>query len=190
MTRVKDFYGYPEEENPLQFVITFTRRGWFSDVDDFRCDGELKLDKKCLGYKVNGKWNGKLTLVTPDTDKEGTVVWQRNAPVANHRVYYFMSFFTLQLNYLSDELKQVLPPTDSRRRPDQRALEEGNLRVASDMKNLLEVKQRQTRKLKDKLAQAHQCAYFEFKPCEFNDNSYWQYTEKYFEKDRLSLDWS
>ena len=25
----------------LRFVITFTRRGWFSDSDDFKCVGEL-----------------------------------------------------------------------------------------------------------------------------------------------------
>jgi len=42
-------------------------------------------------------------------------------------------------------LQDVLPPTDSRRRPDQRALEEGDLKLATDQKNLLEVKQRATR---------------------------------------------
>jgi hypothetical protein len=60
-----------------------------------------------------------------------------------------MSHFTLQLNYLSSSLVEILPPTDSRRRPDQRALEEGNLRLASEQKNLLEVKQRATRKQKE-----------------------------------------
>jgi hypothetical protein len=39
-----------------------------------------------------------------------------------------------------------LPPTDSRFRPDQRALENGDISKASDEKNRLEVKQRAIRK--------------------------------------------
>ena len=49
-----------------------------------------------------------------------------------------MSHFTLQLNYMTEELSQSLPPTDSRRRPDQRALEVGDFKLASAQKHLLE----------------------------------------------------
>lgn len=41
-----------------------------------------------------------------------------------------MTHFSLQLNYLTKELENILPPTDSRRRPDQRALENGDLVLA------------------------------------------------------------
>lgn len=41
---------------------------------------------------------------------------------------------------------QKLPPTDSRFRTDQRALEEGNIEIASKEKNRLEEKQRRRRK--------------------------------------------
>ncbi len=57
-----------------------------------------------------------------------------------------MSHFTLQLNYLPEHLKSSLPPTDSRWRPDQRALEDGDLALAARQKNLLEVRQRKTRR--------------------------------------------
>jgi len=42
------------------------------------------------------------------------------------------------LNYLSDGLKEKLPPTDSRLRPDQRALENGETELAIREKHRLE----------------------------------------------------
>ena len=40
---------------------------------------------------------------------------------------YAMQHFAVQLNYLPSELDAVLPPTDSRRRPDTRAVGSGPL---------------------------------------------------------------
>lgn len=41
----------------------------------------------------------------------------------SERMYGF-SKFTCNLNYINDEMKRTLPPTDCRRRPDQRLMEE------------------------------------------------------------------
>jgi len=57
-----------------------------------------------------------------------------------------MSHFALQLNYLPKRLDKLVPSTDSRRRGDQRALEEGDLKRATEEKQRLEEKQRATRK--------------------------------------------
>ena len=54
----------------------------------------------------------------------------------------------------------ILPPTDSRFRPDQRALENGNYETASNEKHRLEEKQRAVRKLMEKKGQNHQPKYF------------------------------
>lgn len=59
---------------------------------------------------------------------------------------YHFTYFTLQLNFLPPQLVGKLPPTDSRLRPDQRALECGDLVKASDEKARLEDKQRKMRK--------------------------------------------
>ena len=53
---------------------------------------------------------------------------------------YNFTLFALQLNYLPPSLKEKLPPTDTRFRPDQRALEEGNLILAASEKRRLEDK--------------------------------------------------
>jgi hypothetical protein len=53
---------------------------------------------------------------------------------------YGMSFNTLQLNYLPNTLRPWLPPTDTRFRPDQRALENGDFKLAASEKERLEQK--------------------------------------------------
>lgn len=48
--------------------------------------------------------------------------------------------FTMQLNHLPEEMKSVLPRSDSRLRPDQRALEEGTNDLAAEEKHRIEEK--------------------------------------------------
>ena len=63
---------------------------------------------------------------------------------------YGMSHYSLQLNYLPNHLVPFLPPTDTRFRPDQRALEIGDFKLASAEKHRLEEKQRAVRKYNEK----------------------------------------
>jgi hypothetical protein len=46
----------------------------------------------------------------------------------------------MQLNYLPNFLKKVIPPTDTRLRPDQRALENGDVKFGNEEKRRLEEK--------------------------------------------------
>jgi hypothetical protein len=52
----------------------------------------------------------------------------------------------MQLNFLPEDLKPKLPPTDSRFREDQRAYEQGNIELATKEKSKLEDNQRARRK--------------------------------------------
>ena len=53
---------------------------------------------------------------------------------------YGFTNFMINLNYRPKRLEKVLPPTDSRWRPDQYALEHGDLKLAAFEKNRLEEK--------------------------------------------------
>lgn len=48
--------------------------------------------------------------------------------------YYYFPKFTLQTNHLNQDLLMKIPATDSRLRPDQRALEIGNFDLATTEK--------------------------------------------------------
>lgn len=94
---------------------------------------------------------------------EETELWKINPYPEQWDHLYFLSKFALQLNYLPDSLKEKLPHTDSRFRPDQRALEYGGLENASDLKHKLEEAQRARRKQMEATHTEHTPYYFEKK---------------------------
>ena len=71
-----------------------------------------------------------------------------------------MTHHNLQFNYLPRQLAPYLPPTDSRFRPDQRALENGDFDLASKEKHRLEEKQRAVRRYMEKNGLKHKPKYF------------------------------
>ena len=69
---------------------------------------------------------------------ETELVWNKEPYPDNWEYMYGMSHFALQFNHLPNTLKPYLPPTDSRLRPDIRALENGDFKLAAYEKNRLE----------------------------------------------------
>ena len=120
-------------------------------------------------YKIEGNYFESLSIENLETN-EKWVAWSNPPKPENHELMYFFSKFALQLNYMTEDLKKRLPPTDTRLRTDVRRWEEGNLREASDQKHRLEVNQRQRKaELKKKLGAKIDAD---------NDSSY--YSPKYF----------
>ena len=66
----------------------------------------------------------------------------------------------------------MIPPTDTRWRPDQRALELGDFKLAAKEKDRLEVKQRQARKYCEKMNIEHKVSYFKEEFIEEDNQSY------------------
>ncbi|CAF2396237.1 unnamed protein product [Rotaria sp. Silwood2] len=60
----------------------------------------------------------------------------------NSKQYYGFTRFAIELNELDDDLRQHLPPTDTRFRPDQRLLEAGQVELAEKEKARIEAAQR------------------------------------------------
>lgn len=94
-------------------------------------------------YYINGEWASK-----PKDLSDSSLLWTRNNPPAN-LTRYNLSSFALTLNELTPGLKEKLPPTDSRLRPDQRHLENGEYDKANAEKLRLETRQRMSRKLQE-----------------------------------------
>ena len=70
-------------------------------------------------------------------EEERTLLWEVSAG-GEREPRFDLSPFALRLNALDASLEKALPPTDSRRRPDLRALEEGRFDEAYDLKMRLE----------------------------------------------------
>lgn len=77
-------------------------------------------------------------------------IWRILPFPEDYEKMYFFSNYSLNCNYLPDVLRKKVPHTDSRHRPDQRALEQGELKLATDEKTRIEDKQRTARKKEKK----------------------------------------
>lgn len=95
-----------------------------------------------LPLSLQGKWTQGLTR--SDT---GETVWTPGPLVENAAKVYGFPTFAAALNEVTDVEAEKLPCTDSRLRPDQRALEEGALDRAEGLKARLEERQRSRRKV-------------------------------------------
>ncbi|KAK6252427.1 hypothetical protein QUC31_014147 [Theobroma cacao] len=104
-----------------------------------------------------GKWDEAMYYVLGDpTTKpkgydpmtEAVLLWERDKSITKTR--YNLTPFAISLNELTPGLLEKLPPTDSRLRPDQRHLENGEYEMANAEKLRLEQLQRQARKLQER----------------------------------------
>lgn len=93
------------------------------------------------------------------------------------------------MNYFPRRLHSVVAPTDTRRRSDQRALENGDLKLASSEKERLEQKQRAVRRMREELHIEHKPVFFEPWECPHDGQTYHVYNYKYFEHCRPQQDW-
>lgn len=97
-------------------------------------------------------------------------MWTAPSYPENHKMMYGFNKFSLQLNLLPDQLKDKLPPTDSRFRQDVKIWESGQIDNSTDEKNRIELNQRKRKKLLKELLKDQ--------PMDGDDSVY--YTPKYF----------
>ncbi|KAK9246905.1 Oxysterol-binding protein-domain-containing protein [Lipomyces tetrasporus] len=94
--------------------------------------------------------------------------------------------FAITLNAIPDGLNPWLPPTDTRLRPDQRAMEDGEYDVAAKEKNRLEEKQRARRRQRETEGSVHQPRWFRKAKHSVTGDEYWQFNGEYWNiRDKL-----
>ncbi|XP_039041828.1 oxysterol-binding protein-related protein 1C-like isoform X2 [Hibiscus syriacus] len=105
-----------------------------------------------------GKWDESMHYVNGDCSAKGKgqdssaeshLLWERSKP-SKYPTRYNLTQFAITLNELTPGLKEKLPPTDSRLRPDQRHLENGEYEKANSEKLRLEQRQRQARNMQER----------------------------------------
>ncbi|KAH9756843.1 Oxysterol-binding protein-related protein 1C [Citrus sinensis] len=104
-----------------------------------------------------GKWDESIHYVIGECSGKGKeleslseacLLWKRSKP-PKYPTRYNFTRFAITLNEVTPGLKEKLPPTDSRLRPDQRCLENGEYEMANSEKLRLEQRQRQARKMQE-----------------------------------------
>jgi oxysterol-binding protein-related protein 3/6/7 len=123
-------------------VLEFKEAGYWSPANVV--EGKVFTSQGDAATAIEGKWDEQLAQKLDDSHLR--VLW-RISPFPKHcREYYGFTSFAITLNEITPDLEGKLPPTDSRFRPDVRALEEGDLDRAEEEKRRVEEAQRERRR--------------------------------------------
>ena len=93
-------------------------------------------------------------------DHSARCVWRPGPLPEDYERYYGFSRFAIELNELEPGHVAILPPTDSRFRPDQRLLEEGKVQEAEASKLKLEETEEKRIKTNQQLGKCHEPKWF------------------------------
>ncbi|ROI81833.1 Oxysterol-binding protein-related protein 6 [Anabarilius grahami] len=133
--------------------ITFVKsRYWGSDGSKNEVQGQVLDETGNVVHRFGGFWHEGIFC---DTLPNPQCVWKPNPQPKNYLLYYGFSSFAMEMNELIPDLKPLLPPTDTRLRPDQRLLEEGKIQETDKKKDEIEEKQRERRKILAKRGEEH-----------------------------------
>ncbi|XP_003896233.3 oxysterol-binding protein-related protein 3 isoform X1 [Papio anubis] len=108
-------------------------------------------------HRLFGKWHESIYC---GGSSSSACVWRANPMPKGYEQYYGFTQFALELNEMDPSSKSLLPPTDTRFRPDQRFLEEGNLEEAEIQKQRIEQLQRERRRVLEENHVEHQPRFF------------------------------
>lgn len=167
--------------------VEFKPTGWRA-ADPKRVEGTAYNASGEAKFKLEGYWN--LYLQTHSIESGETIeLWRRRAvPPWSSKMYNF-TYFSMTLNELNPELQKHICRTDSRLRPDQRAMEEGAFDEANDIKILLEERQRAKRRTWEAIPDfTYKSRWFQQDYDTDTGENYWKYMGGYWEA-RSSANW-
>ncbi|CAI6380497.1 ASN_HP2_G0000700.mRNA.1.CDS.1 [Saccharomyces cerevisiae] len=181
-------------------MLHYKAHGWTS-AGAYEVRGEVfnKDDKKL--WVLGGHWNdsiygkkvtargGELTLDRiktansaaggPKLDGSKFLIWKANERPS---VPFNLTSFALTLNALPPHLVPYLAPTDSRLRPDQRAMENGEYDKAAAEKHRIEVKQRAAKKEREQKGEEYRPKWFVQEEHPVTKSLYWKFNGEYWNK--------
>ncbi|EEB06675.1 sterol binding ankyrin repeat protein [Schizosaccharomyces japonicus yFS275] len=158
-------------------VMDFKPRGW-RGTNAYEVKGTVQTADDTPVYTLVGHWNDKLVARKLDSN-QSEVVWQAHDRPPRP---FNLTPFAISLNALPDSLKPWLAPTDTRFRPDQRAMELGQYDLAATEKNRLEEKQRSKRKAREEGTLAEwKPRWFQLSEHPVTREDYWEFTGEYWD---------
>lgn len=197
-----DINGDIEVKNHMtgdRCLLHFKARGWRAS-SAFEVRGEVYDKKGKKTWVLGGHWNDSiyakkvtndnteisldrtktnpsLSFDEPKHDGSTFLLWKVNKrPVAP----FHLTPFAITLNAPQPSLIPWLAPTDTRLRPDQRAMEDGKYDIAASEKNRLEVKQRAIRREREKNNTEYHPQWFSKEIHPITKKPYWNYNGEYW----------
>uniref|UniRef100_A0A8C4NM04 Oxysterol-binding protein n=1 Tax=Dicentrarchus labrax TaxID=13489 RepID=A0A8C4NM04_DICLA len=165
-------------------------------VDSATFDAHKKTDRKNSEEKKGNKQSSvdeePEEMPPPEAETVQVIpgselIWKITPRPDNSAKFYAFSTFAMHLNELEKSMEGVIPPTDSRLRPDIRAMENGDIDLASAEKKRLEEKQRMSRKNRNKSTDEWKTRWFQQGPNPHNKAQDWLYLKGYWDRNYSHL---
>jgi hypothetical protein len=134
------------ETTGAKAVCTFKAGGMFAGRSEEVSIQVFDSTGSVLPIGATGKWTQSLEF-TNNGQPTGKQVWKVAGLVDKPEKHYGLTTFAAALNQITEIEDNHIPPTDSRLRPDQKALEDGDLDKAEALKARLEERQRARRRV-------------------------------------------
>ncbi|RDL41016.1 uncharacterized protein BP5553_00995 [Venustampulla echinocandica] len=203
-----DNYGPMEVKNWTTgevCVLDFKPRGWKAS-SAYQISGRVNDAKGQTRFSMGGRWNSKIYArltpgyeSIPEEPKSGEIhrrgsnlepaqaflVWEANPRPSG--IPFNLTPFVVTLNDINDNLRPWLPPTDTRLRPDQRAMEDGEYDFAATEKNRVEEKQRARRRVREANGEEFQPMWFSKTKCPITGEAYWKFNGNYWTERQKAL---
>lgn len=200
-----DNYGSMEVKNWTTgelCVMEFKQRGWKAS-SAFQVSGKVMDSSGKTRWSIGGRWNDKIYArltpgfegsvepplggrAEPDNPHQAFLVWEAHARPTG--IPFNLTPFVVTLNAVPDTLRPHLPPTDTRLRPDQRAMEDGEYDFAATEKNRVEEKQRAKKRQRENRGEEFVPRWFSKGKCEITGEEYWVNNGEYW-KHRADGNW-
>ncbi|KAJ8105660.1 hypothetical protein OPT61_g10042 [Boeremia exigua] len=193
---VVDNYGPMEVKNWTTgevCILDFKARGWKAS-SAYQAVGKVLDADGRVRWSIGGRWNDKIyARFTPgfedaDIDKGGKaskhddnkafLVWQAHERPTG--IPFNLTPFVVTLNDPNEKLVPIIAPTDTRLRPDQRAMEDGAYDFAATEKNRVEEKQRATRKKREEHGEDFVPKWFTKARDATTGEEYWEFNHEYW----------
>lgn len=176
-------------------TLEFKPRGWKAS-SAYQVTGKVIGADRKTRWSIGGRWNDKIyARLTPGFEEaflappgqttssepnstQAFLVWEAHPRPSG--IPFNLTPFVVTFQHLPDNLRPLLPPTDTRLRPDQRAMEDGEYELAATEKNRVEEKQRATRRIREAKGEEFTPRWFSKGKCEVTGEEYWVSTGQYW----------
>jgi hypothetical protein len=160
------------------------KKGTVFGGTNYKIQGHIKRATGRKLINLEGEWNQYLNATWVATNEEKQL-WAVT-PDNNLPNKYNYTRFTEKLLHVDDDLRAILPPTDSRFRCDRVLLEKNETTKATRVKRIMEDRQREDKKTRLANEEEWQPAYFHSIPDE-QGGDVWVYCGDYWDQRTLKI---
>ena len=152
---------YPDYECTVEYIS--------DNYEEGIVEGKITKGEDNVIYNIGGNWKKELYITDANEENKQVLFTVKEEDFFKNSVEgYILPSYSCNFNHITDELKAVLPPSDTRFRPDQREYEIGSTEKSQEIKKTIEEMQQYKQELLDKANKEYQPVYFSN---EYNEES-------------------